>query len=156
MLGKLPASEIETLLKQQVVGRIGCHADALTYVVPISYAYDGVYIYGRTLEGMKVNMMRKNPEVCFQVDDMKNMANWKSVIAWGVFEELHEKEARDQALHNLVNRTLPFNSSETTHLTPQWPFPVSDLSSIEGIVFRILVKEKTGRFENNAVGEAYS
>ena len=82
------AAEIEQLLQQQLVGRIGCHVDGLTYVVPVSYAYEGNYIYCHALEGMKINMMRKNPDVCFEVDNTKNLANWQSVIAWGSFEEL--------------------------------------------------------------------
>ncbi len=52
------------------------------------------YVYGHTMEGMKINMMRKNPRVCFEVDVMQNMANWKSVIAWGEFEELSSEPGR--------------------------------------------------------------
>ena len=37
--------------------------------------------------------MRINPFVCFEVDSMLNMANWESVIVWGYFEELDDKEA---------------------------------------------------------------
>ncbi|HRN58380.1 MAG TPA: pyridoxamine 5'-phosphate oxidase family protein, partial [Agriterribacter sp.] len=53
MFGILSADDIEILLQQQLVGRIGCHAKNVTYVVPVSYAYDGAYIYGHTFEGMK-------------------------------------------------------------------------------------------------------
>jgi len=155
MLGKLKAFEIDEVIKHQVIGRIGCHADDITYVVPISYAYEDGYIYSHTFEGMKINMMRKNPKVCFQVDTMVNMANWQSVIAWGEFEELHETEMRNQALQKLVNRTLPVISSETTHLSPQWPFPSQDITGIKGIVFRIRLKVKTGRFENNRVTSSF-
>lgn len=149
MFGKLKPEEIEKVLKHEIIGRLGCHAEDITYVVPISYAYDGAYIYGHTFEGMKISMMRKNPKVCFQVDNMRNMANWKSVIAWGEYEELTEKEARNHALHQLNDRTLPVITSKTVQLTPQWPFPSKDLESIKGIVYRILLKEKTGRFESN-------
>ncbi|MGZ5191641.1 MAG: pyridoxamine 5'-phosphate oxidase family protein [Flavisolibacter sp.] len=148
MLGILESSEIEKVLNSQIVGRIGCHADGITYIVPISYGYDGVYIYGRSLEGMKTSIMRKNPQICFEVDDMKDMANWKSVITWGVFEELDEVTERDNALKILVNRVLPLVSSETTHLSQHWPFPDQDLNNISGIVFRIRLTEKTGRFES--------
>ena len=82
MLGSLDSKQIEEVLAHQVVGRIGCSAEGITYVVPISYAYDGEYIYGHTLDGMKISMMRKNPAVCFEVEEMKDMANWKSVISW--------------------------------------------------------------------------
>jgi nitroimidazol reductase NimA-like FMN-containing flavoprotein (pyridoxamine 5'-phosphate oxidase superfamily) len=150
MFGNLEKKEIEELLNSQIIGRLGCHADGLTYVVPMSYAYDGEYIYGHTLEGMKVNIMRKNPQVCFEVDSMQDMANWKSVVGWGVFEELKSEQERNAALKHLVDRVLPIISSETTHLSPQWPFPAGDPKEIKGIVFRIKLVEKTGRFESNA------
>lgn len=149
MIGKLNTNEIEDLLHQQVIGRIACHADGVTYIVPVSYAYDGEHIYVHTHEGMKVKMMRKNPEVCFETDAMDNMANWKSVIAWGKFEEVSDTNGREDALRSLVGRILPLVSSETTHLCPHWPFPPANLNEIKGIVFRIKLNDKTGRFEKN-------
>jgi nitroimidazol reductase NimA-like FMN-containing flavoprotein (pyridoxamine 5'-phosphate oxidase superfamily) len=149
MFGKLKIDEIEKLINNQSIGRIGCHADGTTYVVPVSYAYDGTYIYGYTLEGMKINMMRKNPKVCFEVDNTKNLANWQSVIGWGEFEELNEGEERYKALQKLNERVLPFISSETMHITPQWPFPAENITDIKGIVYRIRLIEKTGRFEKS-------
>jgi len=92
-------------------------------------------------------MMRKNPKVCFQIDTMHNMGNWQSVIAWGEYEEIHEIAERKDALQKLIGRALPLISSETTHLTPHWPFPSSDFDNIEGIVFRIKLTDKTGRYE---------
>ena len=147
MFGKLNNTEIEVLISKQFVGRIGCYADGMTYVVPVSYAYDGTFIYGRTFEGLKVNIMRKNPKVCFEVDDTKNLANWQSVIAQGEFEEIKEKNARRTALEKLQERVLPIISSETMHISPQWPFSPQDLNDIDGIIYRIRLTEKTGRFE---------
>ena len=148
MFGILSAEDTEILLQQQLIGRIGCHAKDVTYVVPISYAYDGTYIYGHTFEGMKVEMMRKNPKICFQADDTRDLSNWQSVVAWGEFEELREPE-RTQALEKLTERKLPLISSETMHLTSQWPFNNEDVSEISGVVFRIRITEKTGRFEKS-------
>ncbi|MEP7377326.1 MAG: pyridoxamine 5'-phosphate oxidase family protein [Chitinophagaceae bacterium] len=149
MFGKLNTEQVEELLKKEVVGRIGCHADNTTYVVPISYVYDGIYIYGHTFEGMKIAMMRKNPRVCFEIDNTKNLANWKSVVAWGEFEELKDGKGRDDALQKLNARVLPVISSETMHISPQWPFPAEDTATIQGVVYRIRLTEKTGRFEKS-------
>ena len=150
MLGILNISEIEAVLHEQIVGRIGCHAAGTTYIVPISYAYDGESIYAITREGMKLDIMRENPKVCFEVDFMQDMANWKTVITWGVFEELKAPDERTKGLQLLVDRILPLNSSETTHLYSTWPFPSAKISEIKGIVFRIRLHEKSGRFENNS------
>lgn len=153
MFGKLNEQEIDELLHDELVGRIGCHAGDMTYVVPISYAYDGQFVYGHTFEGMKISLMRQNPHVCFQVDNTRNLANWKSVITWGEFEELEEEAARQNALRCLNARLLPVISSTTMRLAAAWPF-TDEEEQTDGILFRIRLTEKTGRFERN--NEHYS
>jgi hypothetical protein len=148
MIGELQPQQIEEVLGSQVVGRIGCHASGETYIVPISYAYDGTYIYCHTHEGKKLDMMRQNPKICFEVDDLKDMANWKSVIAKGTFQELIGRHERNNAMQMLLNRYLPVMSSITTHLGEFWPFIPDDTREIKGVVFRIALKEKSGRFES--------
>lgn len=148
MLGILSPSKIEEVLKTQLVGRIGCSWNGETYIIPISYAYDGNYIYCHTTEGKKTAIMRKNARVCFQVDEMKDMANWKSVIVQGRYEELKSKEERSMGMKTLLKRYLPVISSVTTHIGKHWPFHSDDLTDMDGIVFRIAVQEKTGRFES--------
>ena len=154
MIGKLSSEEIENLLSKQCLGRIGCHDGDFVYVIPTSYAYDGNYIYCHSYEGKKIETMRKNPKVCLQADEMQDMSNWKSVIVWGKYEELNNEEERVNALKILLKRRLPILSSITTHLGKTWPF-VGDghngLKDIPGIVFRIVVEEKSGKFEKNAV-----
>ena len=151
MFGILSEEGIEKLLKDQLVARIGCHANDITYVLPLSYAYDGTYIYGRTFDGLKVQMIRENPKICVQVDDIQNLANWRSVIAWGVFEELTDHTQKKEALKVLTSRSLPIEHSETMELSAHWPFTSeSEMDEIKGIVFRIHLLRKTGRFEQHA------
>jgi nitroimidazol reductase NimA-like FMN-containing flavoprotein (pyridoxamine 5'-phosphate oxidase superfamily) len=149
MFGKLNDTEIEELLNHQFIGRIACHTDGVTYVVPISYAYDGTSIYAHSLEGMKVNMMRKNPQVCFEVDNTKNLSNWQSVVAWGTYEELTDGDERANAIHRLGERSLPILSSETMHLSPEWPFLCECGNDVKGIIFRVRLTKKTGRYERS-------
>lgn len=147
MVGNLTEIQVDELLGKQLVGRIGCRVNDKVYVVPISYAYEGNSIYAHTYEGMKIDAMRHNPEVCFEIDDYTDMANWQSVIAWGRYEEITEPADRAAAIQLLLHRNLPMLSSETTHLGKNWPFDTSN-ESIDGIVFRIVLSEKTGRFES--------
>ncbi|WP_161486297.1 pyridoxamine 5'-phosphate oxidase family protein [Candidatus Nitrosocosmicus hydrocola] len=80
-------NQMEEFLKAGVIGRLGCFNDDKIYVVPITYAYDNGFIYGHTKDGLKIRMMRNNPNICFETDWVKDMSNWKSVIAYGKFEE---------------------------------------------------------------------
>ncbi|HEY9364149.1 MAG TPA: pyridoxamine 5'-phosphate oxidase family protein [Chitinophagaceae bacterium] len=147
MIGNLTEVQIDELLHKELVGRIGCNVNDTVYVVPISYAFDGKAIYAHTYEGMKLDAMRKNPNVCFEVDDLNNMGNWQSVIAWGKFEELESGEPRNNALKLLLDRPLPVVSSITTHLGKSWPFYSDNLEMIDGVVFKIVLSHRTGRFE---------
>mgnify|MGYP001550774125 FL=1 len=147
MFDTLSNKQIVDVISNNFVGRLGCHADGKTYVVPVSYAYDGDYIYLRSFEGMKLAMMRKNPKVCFQVDKMESMADWESVIIWGTFEELTNSKEREKGLKILLSRILPNVSTNMVKMTPEWPFPTNDFARIDGIVYRIHIEEITGRCE---------
>jgi hypothetical protein len=94
VIAELSRAQIDELLREHVVGRIGCHVDGLTYVVPVIYAYDGVSFYVASVQGQKVEMMRRNPEVCFEVDEYE-AGSWRSAIAQGVYEELAGAEAEN-------------------------------------------------------------
>ncbi|MEP6676206.1 MAG: pyridoxamine 5'-phosphate oxidase family protein [Ferruginibacter sp.] len=136
MRGELTIEEIEDLLHQQYIGRLGCHADELTYIIPIQYGYDGTYLYGHAYAGMKITMMQKNPKVCMQVDNIDSMYNWKSVIAWGDFELLYSTEDQLHVQKIMLNKAPVF--------------PPDDLASGDVIAFRIRITNKTGRCNQTA------
>ena len=149
MLGDLNSKQIEHVLHREIIGRIGCHAENTTYVVPVTYAYDGVYIYGHTKEGLKISMMRKNPLVCFEVDIMENMSNWRSVIAWGAFEELLTPEARKAGMKILMDAVMPLMTGATTISHAMSDAHPKTIEAMKGVVYRIKLTNKTGRYEKS-------
>lgn len=134
MYGTLSKSQIELLLQSQVIGRIGYNYENKIYVFPLFYAYDERYIYCYCEDEGKIGVMRKRPEICFEIDQLNNVGNWQSVIVYGKYEELVNQEAK-KAKKVLVNR-FP-------NLTPN-----SESDSSASILFRIRIEEKVGRFEN--------
>lgn len=147
MLGNLNQEQMDYLLRSQVVGRLGCYASGKVYVVPVTYVYDGQFIYGHTKVGLKINMLRANPSVCFEVDAVQNLANWQSVIVQGVFEEL-TGEAGQQALRLLVNRVTPLLVSETS--VPSHGLDIHQMvgsASTQLVTYHIRILEKSGRYE---------
>jgi nitroimidazol reductase NimA-like FMN-containing flavoprotein (pyridoxamine 5'-phosphate oxidase superfamily) len=142
MLGELNDEQIERVMRSEGIVRIGCHAEGITYVVPVSYAYDGESVIGHSADGMKVRLMRQNPEVCVEVEHVDDIANWQSVIAWGRYEELRGEEAQ-RALQKLVDR---FPVAETGHAG--YGVPQDGGRAVPTMVmFRIRLERKTGRFE---------
>ena len=87
---ELSRAEIDEFLRGQRIARLGCHADGVTYVVPLIYAYEDGAVVAVTTEGRKTAMLRENPRVCVEVDeyDADGRGSWRSVIADGTFAEL--------------------------------------------------------------------
>jgi uncharacterized protein len=133
VIEELTREETDALLREQVVGRVGCHADGLTYVVPVIYAYDGDAITVATVEGQKTRMMRANPRVCFEVDAYEGPGRWRSAIVQGRYEELADAEAT-AGLAALAERFAGGGPSRR---------PAA--SGRATVVFRIAVADATGR-----------
>ncbi|MNK95030.1 Pyridoxamine 5'-phosphate oxidase [compost metagenome] len=144
MLGELNKREIIEFLESKFIGRLGCHLNGETYIVPVNYVYQNNAVYAHSGEGKKINMLRANPRVCFQVDEIENMFKWKSVILWGTFEELKGQE-RQQAMQGLILRIMPTTDNparEPSHaINPAFQDYL--------IVYRINIQEATGRYESH-------
>jgi uncharacterized protein len=148
MLGELNDVQIENLLKQQVIGRIACQENGVPYIVPINYFYDGTHIFCHSSLGKKIEIMRKHPNVCFEVDDIKSVFNWQSVIAVGKFEEITDMDEKERAMQGLVHRIMPFADKPKDHASHAIAENENDIATkIKLILFKIHLIKKTGRFE---------
>ena len=134
MIGLLTPDEIDQVLRSQQVGRLACAADDRPYIVPINYAYDGSFIYACSGAGHKLDVMRRQPNVCFLVDEIAGPSTWKSVVVHGAYEEILTDRDRRSAL---------------TWLAPTGVGPMSRGLSDGNrvVVFRIRPNEISGRFE---------
>jgi uncharacterized protein len=151
MLGILNDTDIESILARNVLGRLGCTDGETIYVVPINYYYDGRYIFAHSTDGKKIRYMRKNPKVCFEVDEVENMMNWKTVITWGDYEEIGDELEKQKVLSMMVEKMMKLKVSETAlppHATHDRPRP-REAGNITAVLWRIAVYKKTGRFEKN-------
>lgn len=143
-LRTLSREEIDKILFSGFHAHLGCyHADEV-YVLPITYIYDRGCIYSHTLSGKKLKMMRANPKVCVQVEDVTSLFNWRSVIAWGHFEELkREGEEAEQAIRLLKYKIAELNPyKNASSLEVEFEAQLS-----EAKVFRIKIDKVTGREE---------
>jgi len=133
---ELSRGEIEEFLRGQRIARLGCHADGVTYVVPLIYAYEKGAIVAVTTEGRKTAMLRENPRVCAEVDeyDADGRGSWRSVIAHGTYEELAGEEI-EPALA-LMRERFARTAGRTAAPRPLGP---------DVVVLRISLDEVTGR-----------
>lgn len=140
MLSEMDPRAVEELLLEQTVGRLGIRGDDRVYVYPISYGYDGDYVYMQSSEGLKLRLLRTHPEVCFEVEDFRGPGRWSSVMAHGAVEELTEERDRDRAFATIMAQAGPRSPAS---LTPY-------LNGPDGmVVLRLRIERTQGRHEDD-------
>lgn len=115
---------IEEVLLENQVGRLGTSRDGIPYVVPMNYAYrDGRILLHSHRDGKKVQDIRLNPRVCFEVDsgemitgDSPCSYSWRyrSVIATGTARLVEEPEQRLTALRAISDKYAPGKGRQVT------------------------------------------
>ena len=132
-------NEGRDLLTSARIGRLGCVDDGEPYVVPINYFFEDGLVYSHSLPGHKIEILRSHPRACLQVDDIENDFSWRSAIAYGDFEEIHEPSERRAILRKLLTH-FPL-------LTPVESTMAHDASAPDSVVFRLRINRITGMGE---------
>jgi len=143
----MTAAEIENVLQSQSICRLACNDIKFPYIIPISYYYDGKYIYCQSQQGKKIELMQKNPNVSILVDIIGSMNNYKSVIVNGEYQELKGLEA-DAARELLFEQIFSLmTTTRIHHFEHQELGKTDDSDRIKIIMFRIKILNSSGRKE---------
>ena len=103
---EMTSEEIEQFLVCARVGRLGIVMDDEPYVVPVGFGYCNGKVFFHTCDkGLKMNGLRKNPSVCFEVDEaLSDVTMFKSVIILGTAEIINEEKKMIPYLQKLIDK----------------------------------------------------
>ena len=132
---------IEYILNKGDICRLGLINKGLAYIVPMNFGYEGGYIYFHSAnEGTKIDILKQNPKVSFQIDidhmivEGDSACNWSasylSIIGNGVVEFIYDAVAKKNALNVIMEKY-------SGRLGWEFPGKVVDRTSI----FRVFIKE---------------
>lgn len=135
---ELLRKECEGILQRNNVGRIAFTLHDGVDIEPLHYVFDGGWIYGRTSLGAKLATVAHHRWVAFEVDEVKDLFDWRSVVVKGSFYVLEADTPmhRDQGFNRGVE-LLRSLLAETLTADDPAPFRRS--------VFRIHLDEVSGR-----------
>ncbi|HXN76417.1 MAG TPA: pyridoxamine 5'-phosphate oxidase family protein [Gemmatimonadaceae bacterium] len=134
----MPRDEIEAMLLRNRVGRLAFALYDRVDIQPIHYIYERGWLYGRTSEGNKVAALKHYQWVAFEVDEVTDLFDWRSIVIHGSFwimsprgspraEKLWTKAA------DMVSKIVPGALTE------------SDPVAFRHTLFRIAVSDVRGR-----------
>lgn len=136
---KIDESECYRILGNNSFCHLGVTYGNECYVVPMSYAFDGEFIYCHSREGKKLELLRTNPTCCVQVEEVKDFYHWKSVLAICSFDELTGEDMQRSA-RQLIMRL------EHVHKVSELEEEFAAVLETS-VVFRLRILKITGRFE---------
>ncbi len=105
--------EIEQIFKEALVCRLGMFDGKMPYVVPLNFGYrDNILYFHSALVGRKVDILKKNPNVCFEIDISgktiisEKACNWsmsfQSIIGEGKVRFLDDETDKINALNIIM------------------------------------------------------
>lgn len=107
--------EIESILKEATVCRLGLSQGNVPYIVPLNFGYIEDCLYFHCAKGgMKMDILRSNNRVCFEVDFLREItdgpeacdwsAKYKSVIGFGNAFVLEDREEKKKGLNAIMEK----------------------------------------------------
>ncbi len=146
MIGALNESQVKGMLCSQALGRLACIKDNQPYIMPVIYTYDGDYIYAQADEAEPLNLLRENPNVCFETDRYNHFNDWQSVVVLGAYEELDEEE-KQKAETLLSRRVFPLLTKSSVHGQRASAKETKvETATPGGQMCRIKISEMSGRY----------
>ncbi len=111
----LDPGDLEAILNRATVCRLGLSMNDQPYVVPMNFAYESHSLYLHTApEGLKMEIIRKNRLVCFEVDGGHEVLSgptacgfsmrYYSVIGFGTIHEVTDPAVKLKALTRIARK----------------------------------------------------
>lgn len=135
---EMSREEIEAMLIRNQVGRLAFSLHDRVDIQPLHYIYERGWLYGRTSEGDKIAALKHNQWVAFEVDEISDLFDWRSIVIHGSFWIMHPRGSpRAEELWTkaaeLVTKIVPGSLTDT------------DPVAFRQTLFRIAVSDVRGR-----------
>lgn len=104
---EMSSREIDQFLTCARMGRVGLILpEGSPYIVPVGYGYsEGKIFFHTCSDGLKMEILRANPTVCFEVDEsISDCSLAKSVIIFGRAEIIGDKKEMIPYFEKLIDK----------------------------------------------------
>ncbi|MFX1337359.1 MAG: pyridoxamine 5'-phosphate oxidase family protein [Promethearchaeota archaeon] len=136
---------INSIIKRANVCRIGMSENNIPYIVPMNFGYkDNCLYFHSASEGKKIDIIKKNNNVCFEIDIEHEISQGKSachttmkyysVIGYGKAYIMDDFEEKINALNIILE-----------HYLPDVPYEYSDKLLKNIVIIKVEVEKMTGK-----------
>ena len=116
-------NDIKQIFKEAHVCRLGMFDGKIPYIVPMNFGYrDDILYFHSALAGRKIDILNKNPNICFEIDipgeviKSKEACSWsmnyRSIIGEGRVEFIKDNSEKIDAFNIIMNQYSESNNWE--------------------------------------------
>jgi nitroimidazol reductase NimA-like FMN-containing flavoprotein (pyridoxamine 5'-phosphate oxidase superfamily) len=146
--------EMEEVLRVAKVGRLCLCQNDQPLIIPVNFAYENgaIYFHGSD-PGLKAESLRKNPNVCFEVDEFLGTVPasvpceydtaYRSVVAFGTAQVLSSPDENTLSLQLIVSKYA--GEEEARSLTLSMVEKYRSSRGRKTTVVKIQINKMTGR-----------
>jgi len=142
------------MLSSEAVLRLAVNSDGQPYIVPVNFGYrDNALYFHSAKEGRKIEALKQNPRVCFEVESKSEVLHsrtacgfgtrYRSIIGYGVASILESVEEKKHALSVMMEKYADTSASGTSAHARTWDFDMEKID--QTLCVRIDIESLTGK-----------
>jgi hypothetical protein len=134
---------IEEIIKQSRVCRLAMVDQDKPYVIPMSFGYDGSLYFHSAQAGRKIEVLKKNPQVCFEFDEVIKLVKNKDACEWGMGFKSVIGEGNASFVEDITQKAHGLGVIMAQYSNRSFEFPKESMD--ETAVIKVVITRITGK-----------
>ena len=135
---------IDEIIKKAKVCRIGLSDNNMPYVLPLSFGYeDNCLYFHSSQQGKKIDILRKNNNVCFEVDVDVELVKAQKACKWDVKYYSVIGFGKAYFVEDLAEKRKAFGIIMAHYSSEAFDYPEKKL--VKAALIRIEIESMTGK-----------
>ena len=136
--------ELESVLREAAVCRMGLCDEGKPYVVPMNYGYrDGSVFLHSAAEGRKIEILRRNPNVCLEFEKDVELVSAEAACSFSMKYRSVIASGKAVFLEGTEEKSFGLNAIMLQYTGREFVFPPQALEKI--VVLRVDLEECSGK-----------
>lgn len=136
--------ELESVLREGAVCRMGLCDEGKPYVVPMNYGYrDGSVFLHSAAEGRKIDILRRNPSVCLEFEKDVELVPAEAACSFSMKYRSVIASGKAVFLEGTEEKSFGLNAIMLQYTGREFVFPPQALEKI--VVLRVDLEECSGK-----------
>ncbi len=137
-------SDIEDIIKKSSVCRVAFSVDNKPYLVPLCFGYHDKTLYFHSADqGKKLDMLKENPEACFELECETSIVTAKKACNWGLKYKSVIGYGKTVIVEDEKERTLGLDAIMEQYSEEKWEYDAKMLAKT--VVFKISIESMSGK-----------